>query len=105
MAGTTPDNFRDIGVALDELQAQFVELNSLVKRSLLVNQRYRIVKRLQAANTLVEQMRELLKRSGMLHRLGFVEDSGSVQPVMLQPAEDVKQPDATIEEGSGLSGG
>lgn len=105
MAGTTPDNFRDIGAALDELQAHFVELDGLVKRSLLVNQRYRIVKRLRAVNTLVEQMRELLKRSGMLHRLGFVEDSGNVQPVMLQPAEDVKQPDAASEEGAGLPGG
>lgn len=105
MASTTPDNFRDIGAALDELQAHFVELDGLVKRSLLVNQRYRIVKRLRAVNTLVEQMRELLKRSGMLHRLGFVQDGEAVQPVILQPAESVNQPDATVTEGSDLPGG
>jgi len=77
-----------------------------VKRKVLPQQRGRFVMRLREVNTLVEQMRELLERSGMIHRIGFVREGESVQPVMLSPpAESVNDPDATTTEGAGVSGG
>jgi len=91
---------------LDELQDHCVSLDRLIKTKVLVRQRGEMFQRVKAVNTMAEQMRELLKRSGMLNRLGFVTEGGTVQPVMLQvPAPTVNDSDATTTEGSGVSGG
>ena len=105
MGDDRPDNFRDIGEALEQLQQHLVTLDGLIKRKVLPNQRYRLFKEVQDANTLAEQMRELLKRSGMIHRLGFVQQGKEVQPVMVGAPERVNQPDAIATEGTGVSVG
>lgn len=100
------ENFRDLSVVLDELQGHCVSLDRLIKTKVLVRQRGEMFQRVKAVNTMAEQMRELLKRSGMLNRLGFVTEGGTVQPVMLQaPESTVNDSDATTTEGSGVPGG
>lgn len=102
MGSAEDSRFRDIGEALTELQDHLVALDGLVKRKVLPNQRGGLVQRLRAVHTLSEQMRELLDRSGMLHRLGFVQEGQTVQPVMRQAPEPVNQPDEIATEGSGV---
>lgn len=103
MAGSRkPGGFRSIGEALTELQDLLVDLDASVKRRVLPNQRYGFVRDIRKANTIAEQMRELLTRSGMIERLGFVQNDGACQPVIRQP---VNQQDEIAEEGAGLPDG
>lgn len=128
---TTPENVTFINTVIEELQEHLASLHKLVQKRVLPNSRGQLVRKLDEANTLCQQLHELLQRSGMDRRLGFLrnDSSASVQPVMLQPetqpdgdrdlartadlllhahgihGEPVNDPDATTAERSGLQDG
>ena len=82
------DEVTYIDAALDRLQEHVRAVQILVKRKVLPGGRYAFTAELDSANTLIEQMRELLRRSGMDRRLGFVPEGGGVQPVLVNPVND-----------------
>lgn len=68
-----------------KVQALLIEVQKLVKSQVLPKSRYPITKRLIEAAVMTEQVLELLNRSGMSRRLGFRQQDGVTQPVMLGP--------------------
>lgn len=99
---TTPENVTFVNAVIEELQGHLATLHKLVQKRVLPNSRYPLIRELDAVNTLCEQVKELLQRSGMDRRLGFLREGETVQPVMLDRVND---PDATKQEGSGLQDG
>jgi len=74
---------------LSTLRAHIVSVQNLVVRKVLPGARRDFTQELGAAYHRVEQLRELMSRSGMGKRLGFVQESGAIQPVIAN--EVVKQ--------------
>jgi hypothetical protein len=96
------ESIRYIDEVMAELQGRVETLQRLVQKTVLPGARYRLTRELIAANTTIEQVQELLRRSGMARRLGFVTENGDVQPVMVNP---VNTADETGTEGTGVPDG
>lgn len=94
-----PKDVTYIDATLDRLHEHVRATQRLVKSRVLPGSRYHFTRELEQADTLVAQIKELLERSGMSRRLGFVNADGAVQPVMVGP---VNPHDATGAEGSGV---
>jgi hypothetical protein len=100
-----PDNVQYLDVTIQRVQDSLVELQGLVQAKVLPQSRYAFTKRIQAAHTLLEQTQELLDRSGMGKRLGFVPTDQGTQCVMMHRPEGVKALDEVESEGAGLPDG
>ena len=72
-----------VGEVLDQLTKLIEQLQVQVQKRVLPLNRAPLTLRLRDAHTKVQQIRELLDRSHMSDRLGFVQENGRVQPVVL----------------------
>jgi hypothetical protein len=95
-----PKDVLYIGDALSRLKSKLDETAAFVQTKVLPGPRGTVMRLLSESNALLKGIQELIERSGMGKRLGFVSDAKGIHPVVLQEPVETSAvlPDGKAEQ-------